>query len=328
MLKTVYSKQRNVGKYIELTVQTGLTPADCEAIATIFQARRKLNDALAWVERGLAIEKPHAFGRGASYKLGEMRRALLVQVDRGGEALDSAWAEFRKEPGKFTYEELFRYVAKAQRRAWHEKAMDAAEHGELDSVIELWIGVKEAGRLAERLERASHAKLKGLSHYVTEPAAESLAKTHPGVAAKVFRALCMRVVEAGKSQYYGAALSNLEEAKNCYQRAGLDEQWQALVAEIRRDHRRKSGFMPGFERIAGGTGPAREPSFLDRARSRWVSRAKARGATVNRQLISRPRESPAPDRRSAAWREGDPCRPRASHHIQCVDDGPPRLLRP
>jgi hypothetical protein len=272
MLKAVYSQRRNVAKYIELTLETELTQADCEAIAAMFQARSKPNDALAWVERGLAIEKPNASGRGAGYKLSEMRRALLVKLNRGGEALDSAWAEFQAHPGKFTYEELVRYVPKAARGAWHEKAMDAAEQGDLDSVIELWLAAKEIGRLAERLDRTSDAELESLSHYATEPAAERLAKTHPGVAAKVFRALCIRVVDAGKSKYYAAALSNLEKAKNCYLRAGLDAQWQALIAEIRREHRRKSSFMPGFERIALGTRASKEPSFLDRARGNWASR--------------------------------------------------------
>ncbi len=172
------------------------------------------------------------------------------------EALDSAWAGFQAQPGKFTYEELVRYVPKAEREAWHEKAMDAAEQGDLDSVIELWLAAKETGRLVERLERASDSQLESLSHYVTEPVAERLAKTHPGVAAKVFRALCMRIVDAGKSNYYFEALSNLEKARNCYQRAGLDAQWQALIAQIRREHRRKSGFMPGFERIVKGKGPS------------------------------------------------------------------------
>ncbi|HZL55899.1 MAG TPA: hypothetical protein VFC21_02390 [Bryobacteraceae bacterium] len=273
MLKAIYSQQRSVAKYIELTIQTGLTQIDCEAVAAMFQARRKLKDALAWVERGLALEKPN--GRGVGYKLSEMRRALLVKLGRGGEALDSAWAEFEADPGKFTYEELIRYVPKAERGAWHKKAMDAAERGDLDSVVELWLVAKESGRLAERLDRTSDAELESLSHYVTEPAAERLAKTHPGVAAKVFRALCMRIVDAGKSTYYSEALSNLEKGKNCYQRAGLDAQWQAAIAEIRRKHHRKSGFMPGFERIVKGRGPNREPSFLDRARVRWASRTKA-----------------------------------------------------
>jgi hypothetical protein len=180
MLNAVYSQQRNFAKYIELTEQTGLTQADCEAIAVMLQTRRKPNDALAWVERGLAMEKPNAFGRGVSYKLGEMRRALLVNLDRGEEALDSAWAEFQTHPGKFTYEELVRYVPKAQRRAWHEKAMDAAEQGDLSSVLELWLGAKEIGRLAERLERTGDTRLESLSHYVAEPAAECLCQDPSG----------------------------------------------------------------------------------------------------------------------------------------------------
>lgn len=60
MLKAVYSQQRNVAKYIELTIRTELTQADCEAVAAMFQARRKPNDALAWVERGIAMEKPNS----------------------------------------------------------------------------------------------------------------------------------------------------------------------------------------------------------------------------------------------------------------------------
>lgn len=274
MLKTVYAHRRNVPKYLAVTEQMGVTPTDCEAIAAMFQARQKAADALAWVERGLAMEKPNDFGRDAGYKLGEMRRALLVKLDRGAEALNSAWAEFERHPGKLTYEELFRYVPKSQRGAWHEKAMDAAEGGDLDSVIELWIGAKETGRLVERLGHVSDRQLEGLSHYTTEPAAELLARTHPGVAAKVFRALCIRIVDKGKSKYYPEALSNLRKAKECYRKAALDEQWQKTIAQIRKEHRQKSGFMPAFERIVSGSD--REPSFLDRARGRWESRTKGK----------------------------------------------------
>jgi hypothetical protein len=257
MLRAIYSHRRDVGKYIDLTGRAGLTKVDCHTIATIFQTKHKPNDALAWVERGLGIEKRGAFD-AVGHQLGEMRRVLLVKLGRGGEALDSAWAEYRKHPGRFTYEVLVRYVPKTQRVAWHEKAMEVSEQGDLDSLIELWLAAKEIGRLAARLDLTSDSELERLSHYVTEPAAERLAKSHPGVAAKVFRALCMRIVDEGKSQYYFAALSSLGKAKNCYQRAGLDAQWQAVIAEIRRKHHRKSGFMPGFERIAGGAQPRKK----------------------------------------------------------------------
>jgi uncharacterized protein DUF6880 len=275
ILKAIYSHRRNVGRYVEVTEKSGLTPADCEVIATMLQARRKLDDALGWVERGMAIDPRNNFGRGYSYKLGEMRRALLVKLGRGGEALDSAWDEFQAQPGKFTYDELIRYVPKARRRDWHEKAMAASEQGDLDSVTELLLGVKEIGRLAARLDRESDAQLESLSHYTTEPAAQRLSNSHPALAARLFRAMCIRILAAGKSKYYSAALSNIGKAKACYEKAGLDAQWQALAAEIRRDHHRKPGFMPGFERILRGSKTSAEPSFLDLAKRRWASRFKA-----------------------------------------------------
>ena len=275
ILRAIYSEQRNIEKYLDLTARTGLTQADCEAIATMFQAKRKLNDALAWLERGIQMDKPDGFQRGTSYKLAGMRRALLAKLGRGNEALDSAWTEFQARPNTFTYEELIRYVPETERGAWHEKAMAASEQGDLDSLIELWLGAKEIDRLVARLDRASDTQLKRLSHYVTEPAAKRLAKTHPGVAAKIFRALCLRIIDAGKSKYYVEALSNLEESKRCYQEAGLDDQWMVLVAEIRRDHHRKSGFMPGFEAIVAGKGARIAPSFLDRARGKWARKGEA-----------------------------------------------------
>jgi hypothetical protein len=249
MLRFIYSEQRAIDKYLDLTERTELKPADCEAIAGMFMAKRKPDIALGWVERGLGIKTADAFGYRASYKLSEMRRALLLKLNRGGDALDSAWAEFEADPDKIAYQELMRYVPKSQRTVWHEKAMAVSEQGDLDSLIELWLSAKETKRLAERLDRASDKQLESLSHYTTEPAAERLAKAYPGTAAKVFRALCMRIVNTGKSEYYYAALLNLEKAKSCYQRAGLDAQWRALTSEIRQRHHRKTGFMPGFERI-------------------------------------------------------------------------------
>ncbi len=50
---------------------------------------------------------------------------------------------------------------------------------------------------------------------------------------------------------------------------------RSLTVEIRRDHSRKSNFMPGFNAIVAGKRAQVEPSFLDRARWRWVSKTKA-----------------------------------------------------
>jgi hypothetical protein len=273
-LKSIYAQQGSVEKYLAVAERTGLTPGDCAAVALMLEAKRKLDDALIWIERGIAMEGSQHFAAYAGNNLAGMRRALLKKLGRGQEALDSAWAEFEKHSGTVAYEELMRYVSKPNRGAWHERAMATAERGDLGPFIELCVKAKQTDRLAKRLEYASDRELEGLSHYVTEPAATAVAKTHPTVAAKVFRALCMRTLKAAKSRYYAAALAHLEQARRCYLAAGLEQQWAALALEIRRDHYRKSSFMPGFDAIVTGKRARVEPSFLDRARWQWSSKGK------------------------------------------------------
>ncbi len=150
-----------------------------------------------------------------------------------------------------------------------EKAMVASEKGDLSSLIELWLEHKEFDRLVARLHRTTDDELEALSHYRTEPLARKLERSHPDVAARVYRALCMRIVNAGKSKYYEAALDHIEHAKKCYSKAGLDAEWQAVVAEVRKRHCRKKGIMAGFEDIFIDIPKQVEPSFLDRAKARW-----------------------------------------------------------
>lgn len=149
-----------------------------------------------------------------------------------------------------------------------------AERGDLASLIELWLKVRETGRLAERLTSVSDRELEELSHFVTEPAAKALTMTRPDVAAKVYRALRMRILNASKSKYYRAVLAKLEQARRCYLAAGQDDRWRMLAAEIRRNHYRKTGFMPGIETIVAGKRAQIEPSFLDKARGQWARKAK------------------------------------------------------
>ena len=272
VLRAVYVQQRDVGAYVALCEQTALSGQDCLAIAAMHQARRKPEEALAWIERGLALGKKQPYGSTADHGLTKLKRELLTKLDRSGEALEDAWAEFQESPNKYTYEELMRFVPKTERSLWHGKAMDAAERGDLGHLIELLLATEETERLIRRLKEASPSALEGLNHYVTEPAAEHLAKMYPEVAAKVFQALGMRILNEKKSKYYYAALSHFESAKQCYQRAGMHQEWNAVVAEVRQAHHRKTGFMPGFERLAAGRGPSQEPSFLERARNRWLPR--------------------------------------------------------
>ena len=205
----------------------------------------------------------------AGYQLIGLHRELLTRPGRGNEALEDTWAAFREEPCKYSYAELMKFVPKTRRAAWHEKAMDAAKGDDLQSLIELFIETKEMKRLAELVRGATDEALEKVSHYATEPAAKKLEKAEPGLAARLWRAQGMRIVNKSKSKYYDAALTNFERARRCYERAGLGAEWADTVHHIRANHRRKTGFMPGFEALAAGAGRAAEPSFLERAKTRW-----------------------------------------------------------
>jgi hypothetical protein len=80
----------------------------------------------------------------------------------------------------------------------------------------------------------------------------------------------MRIVNAKRSKHYDAALSNFERARRCFQKAGLAASWQRVVQKVRLEHRRKIGFMAGFEEIVAGSGPSERLSFLARAKARWT----------------------------------------------------------
>jgi uncharacterized Zn finger protein len=205
----------------------------------------------------------------AAHDLAKLKRELLTKLGRGNEALDAAWADYREHPSKHTYDDLMKFVPKAERSTWHHKAIEAATGADLHSLMELLLKTKELERLADLVGQSKDSALEGLSHYATEPAAKTLEKTHPAIAARLWRAQGMRIVNAKKSKYYDAALSNFESAKRCFERAGLATKWEKTVSQVRADHHRKTGFMSGFEGLVGGAGPSDEPSFLERAKARW-----------------------------------------------------------
>jgi hypothetical protein len=274
VLKTLLAAQRNVEAYIALCDQTGLEAKDCIAIAQIYKGRRCPEDALSWVERGLKIARAVNQTSYEEHELSELKRALFAKLSRPGDALQSAWSEFEAHPSTFAYKELMRYVPNKEKTSWHQKAMAASEKSDFSSLIELWLEHKEYDRLVSRLLQTTDDELEDLSHYRTEPLGRKLERYHPDVSARVYRALCMRIVNAGKSKYYDAALDHIERAKKCYSKAGLDDDWQAVVAEVRKRHVRKKGFMTGFEDIVTGVPKQVEPSFLERAKARWPRKPK------------------------------------------------------
>jgi len=270
-LRTLYAAQKDVAACIALAEETGLTASDCHTIGKLFMTKRKPEDALAWVDRGIKLDNARP-GSSAGYDLSRLKRNLLLKLGRDTEALEAAWADYREHPSHYTYNDLMKYVPKADRAKWRTKALDATKDAHLSSVMDLLLALKEWGRLADLIRDTNDGKLQTLSHYTTESVAEKLSKPHPDLAARLWRAQGLRIVTAKKSKYYDAALSNFDRAKRCFERAGLEAEWRKTVAQVRADHSRKSSFMPGFERLVAGAEPSGERSFLEQAKARWSSR--------------------------------------------------------
>ena len=267
-LKTIYAASRDLKSYILICEETELLPVDCEVMAGMLLSRRKPAEALEWVEKGLKIQKGDRLYRGSSYKLDTMKRDILTKLGRPEEALEDAWQNFLKYPDEFSHKELLKHIPKQQRPEWYPRVLEAIKTAELGSAITLLLKLKEKEILAERLRQIPGISLESLSHYTTEPAAKKLAKGYPDVAAKLYQAMGLRIVNAKKSKYYDAAISNFEQAKRCYEKAGLESVWLETVEEVMNNHSRKYSFMPGFEQVVAGKGPSTKPSFIERAKTR------------------------------------------------------------
>jgi uncharacterized Zn finger protein len=159
-------------------------------------------------------------------------------------------------------------VSKAEKHVWQDRAMNAADKAELGNFISLCVKVKAWDRLVGRIHSAKPGELEAQSHYCTEPAAQGLTRRDPIAAAKLYSALGLRIVNAGKSKYYHEALEHFEKARDLYCAIGQPAEWVAVVQSVRTAHSRKSGFVSAFEKIVSCK-VERVPSFAEQAQERW-----------------------------------------------------------
>jgi hypothetical protein len=268
VLKHILTVRGDVDAYVALCGPEGPGPSDCDVIAGILERKKKLEDALGWVDRGLSAGHPR--GADSRYELGDRRRRLLLKLGRTGEAIDHSWSRYRDYPSVFSYRELMELVPSEERSAWHGRAMAASEKAPLGSVVELLRETAERDRLAARIDRASDEEIRQVSFRAMIDAAESLATSHPSAAARVYAQLGLHILAERNARLYRTALRYFARARDLSTAAGARDAWERLASEIRGTHRRKKGFMEGFERIARG-GPVEEPqpSLIERAKKKW-----------------------------------------------------------
>jgi len=278
-------KPRALTRQFERLIETALTPGRFVSYNASFSFVRDLEAAEQRLAKGLSMDPAQAVAFYETFLAGCYEKAEEIDDSSGcfGDfvgKLHCSVAAMRRamppglstaqHPSTYAYDDLMKYVPKAERAAWREKAVEAAKGSDLDSLIELLLKTKELERLASLVRGSPDEALENVSHYVTEPAAKKLEKSHPDVAARLWCAQGLRIVNAKKSKYYDAALSNFERARRCFEKADLVGEWQRMVEKVRSQDQRKTGFISGFEEIVAGSGPSQRPSFLQRAKARWA----------------------------------------------------------
>ena len=277
-LRALYAADADVDAYVHLVEQLGLTPADCHTVATMLVRLGRLEQALSWVERGLALNSGSATGSSVWFDLTRLKPRLLADLGRTEDAMAIVWVDFCARPDRFSFDELMAFVPDGERLTWQEKAITTAvDSAGLRSLVDLLVHTQQPERLADLIAGTADSELEALSHYVAAPAAALLDHAHPLEAARLCRAQGIRILTSRKSQYYDAALDHFARAKRGYARADRIEDWKDTVVQVQTQHRRKSSFMPHFQALARNgdaddAEPKEAPSFLDRAKARWTLR--------------------------------------------------------
>ena len=104
---------------------------------------------------------------------------------------------------------------------------------DLGDFISLCVKTKEWSRLARRVHSTKPSELEDLSHFCTEPAAQQLARKDALAPAKLYCALGLRILNAGKSKYYDAAFEHIvsgkSERSNSFDKQA-QEQWKRMTS--------------------------------------------------------------------------------------------------
>lgn len=82
------------------------------------------------------------------------------------------------------------------------------------------------------------------------------------------RPQAFEILDEKRAKAYHHAHDYLQNAKTLLEKCGDAATWSSLVMDVRREHRLKSSFMPGFEKIVAGDGSPREPTFKERIAKR------------------------------------------------------------
>lgn len=271
ILKELYKKQNDENAYIKLCDNSIWEISDYYEMALIYENQQQFAIAFDWLSKGMSgvAANPH---HPCSSNMERMSRRLLLKLGRWQEAIEKAWEKFIEYPSVFKYQDLGECWPldddkdkESVKVEWYQKALAIIdENASLDNKIEFYLQFNEIELLTKFVANASDEQLGQIGHNRGEKMAVLLKDQYPLLAARVYRAQGMRIVENKKSKYYDKAAEYLYLAKQLYCQNGQAKEWDKIVNTILVEHKRKSGFMAEFNNVLNDQPPRRVPSFQER----------------------------------------------------------------
>lgn len=261
ILKKLYVVSKNATEFVDFCERFGTDQKDCLELAGIFYDQKQLQKALEWAEKGLKLKEDRT---SSEDELKKLHRKILKDSGRGGEAVTDAWADFLKHPSIYSFESVLESAEKKEHAGLKSKALPIFEKTDLNEAAVALHKLQEFDLLSARLATEKNEALQLIFYWDAIPIAEALSKTSPKQAARLYVAQAFEILREKRAKAYYHAHDYLQNAKTLLEKSGEAATWPALVMDIRREHRLKSSFMPGFEKIVSGDGPPREPTFKER----------------------------------------------------------------
>ena len=245
LLRYVYCLRRDLDSFLALAERTTITPSDCLFIGCQMMIRRRSADALAWVERGLAIP-----GRSEAHHLHPLQLRLLLEAGRVDDAIEVVWRRFERSPNSDTYGGLMSFVPESKRWEWHEKAMNVTVNTQrvLDG-FQLLLRHGEIDRLASLARKSTESRLLTVYPDLIEQAAQSVEKAYPPEGGKLWYVLALDILDEDSRRRSADAIHPLRRARACYEQAKMHQEWEALVKRLRAAHPRKTKFLADLAQL-------------------------------------------------------------------------------
>lgn len=228
------------------------SPHDFLAVAEWHQAGGRLDEAIAWAERGMQAFPASAGSTG----LDDFLREIYRQTNRSLEAASLAWRQFAESPSLDRFRQLKACAAQTEGgwTPWRERALEltrqrlaaqqalhrrrgwpnAPDHSlpvELllseDAVDEAWAEAKAGGCRPDLLLQLAHR----------------LTASHPTEALRIYREQLEPTIAQGGARAYREAIDLLTRISALLDELGRAGEFARLRAEVRATHRQKRGFV-------------------------------------------------------------------------------------